>query len=225
MTAPPAPDAPLRWRCSGCEVAYSTAADGDTRQPPARAALLARWRVPVPAIVPRQVHGTRVARVEPGQDPGEADGLVTTAAVALGIFGADCPGLVLVAGDAMGVAHCGWRGCAGGIVAVLVEALRTCAPQVPPRHWAAFIGPGIGGEDYEVDAPVLAARTWPPAALTWHRPGHALLDLRCAISADLRAAGISRIDATSISTRRDPRLHSYRGQGRGPTQLLLAWKA
>jgi copper oxidase (laccase) domain-containing protein len=218
--------ASLRWSVGhGVVAAYSTAADGDCRQDGPRRSLLARWGGPADCIVAMQVHGTRVARVAPGQAPGEADGLVTTAPAALGAFGADCPGLCIATPHALAVAHCGWRGTAGGIVHRLVEALEQAAPQDPRARWRALVGPGIAGCDYQVDGPVIAARPWPPSALQDQGGGHALLDLAEAIACDLAALGIAQVARTQVNTRRDPRLHSHRGAGPGVPQLMAAWRA
>ncbi len=215
----------LRWSVAhGVVAAYSTADDGDARALAPRARLLARWRGPGACIVANQVHGARVVRVDPGQDPGSADGLVTTAPIALGVFGADCPGLCVATPSAIGIAHCGWRGTAGGIVRALVEAIASAAPHDPRDSWRALIGPGIAGRDYEVDAPVLGARSWPPQALTREGGERALLDLAEAIAQDCAALGVGRVQRCGINTRRDGRLHSHRRAGPGVAQLLAAWR-
>jgi YfiH family protein len=203
------------------QVAYSTAADGDLREAGRRRAWLRKLKLQS-CVVPRQVHGTQV--VDAREDLSEADGVVSAnPRLALGAYGADCPGVVLAAPDALAVGHCGWRGTAGGMVARLAESL-AARSQHPASAWSAFIGPGISGERYEVDAPVLSARTWPAAALQPVRPGHALLDLAVAITADLQAVGVTRIAHAGICTAADDRLHSYRHQGGGVVQLLVAWR-
>jgi hypothetical protein len=223
----PAADAPLRWTLpGGVTIACSTAADGDQRQ----AGLRARWLATVAGgracAVPRQVHGAVV--VDAGAPPEQlalADGVVSAdGSVALGVYGADCPGLCLVAGPALGMAHCGWRGTAAGIVGALVARLRQAVPGIPPERWSALIGPGISGARYEVDAPVLGARSWPAEALAPARPGHAHLDLARVIAADLRAAGIVAVHGCGICTHDDPRLWSFRRRGAGQVQLLAAWR-
>jgi copper oxidase (laccase) domain-containing protein len=216
---------PLRWHLGhGISLAFSEAADGDLRDRPAREAWLARAGVRLPCAVPSQVHDRLVVQAVPGAPPPRADGLVTAdRALALGVFGADCPGLCIAAADAFGVAHCGWRGTAAGIVDALVAAMREESRQ-PPSDWRAFIGPGIGGADYEVDAPVLGARRWPASALTARPGGRASLDLAEAIACDLAEAGVGSVLRAGICTRQDPRLHSYRWRGPGHTQLLVAWR-
>jgi copper oxidase (laccase) domain-containing protein len=216
--------APLRWILPhGVQVAYSTIADGDQRDREQRHAWLASQGVSR-CVVPRQVHGVRIVQHDADSDAlAQADGVVGDGRVALGAFGADCPGLVLVAEDALGVAHCGWRGVAGGIVAQVVEALRTFSRHVPAR-WHAFIGPGISGPRYEVDAPVLSARSWPAAALRPARPGRSYLDIAATITADLAACGLHTVTQAQVCTVDDERLWSYRRRGAGQVQLLAAWR-
>ncbi len=205
-------------------VAYSTAADGDQRDPVRREEFVRRLFADRRLVVPRQVHGIGIGDDGTG-DLSAADGVVTAdPLVAIGAYGADCPGVVLAAPDALGIAHCGWRGTAGGMVPELVRAL-AARSRHPPTAWTAFIGPGIGGPRYEVDAPVLTARTWPPAALApAARAGHAHLDLATALAADLRTAGVSAVQVSGVCTATDPRLHSFRHRGAGVVQVLVAWR-
>jgi YfiH family protein len=216
----------LRWELPQqvC-AAYSTIADGDQREREARHAWLASHGIRR-CIVPRQIHGTRIVQADaPADDLAIADGVVTSdPQIALGAYGADCPGLVLLAADAHGVAHCGWRGVAGGIVGGLVAAMRTVSGQ-SPGQWHAFIGPGISGTQYEVDAPVLTARTWPATAVRPGRTGRAWLDVPEAIAADLVTAGVTQVVRSGICTSSDPRLWSYRQRGAGQVQLLAVWRA
>jgi copper oxidase (laccase) domain-containing protein len=214
----------LRWELPyGVRIAYSTAADGDQRDEPRRLAfarpLIGERRL----VVPRQVHGIAVVD-DRAEDLSQADGVVTAdAGTALGAYGADCPGVVIAAPDAVGIAHCGWRGTAGGMVGVLCAAV-AARSRAPRASWHAFIGPGISGPRYEVDAPVLSARAWPMDSLSSaERSGHAHLALATVLRRDLIEAGISQIINSGICTCDDPRLHSYRHRGPGAVQLLLTW--
>jgi len=209
-------------------------ADGDQRDPRLRTAFTqSLWAAepdpPRQLVVPRQVHGIEVVTVGLEMLPeallAQADGVVTGASgVAVGAYGADCPGVVLATPDALGIAHCGWRGTAGGMVNRLATALaaRSAAPR---SAWRALIGPGISGAQYEVDAPVLTARSWPPAAIIpTAQTGRAQLDLAVALEADLQAAGITAVMRTGVCTATDPRLHSFRRRGPGLVQVLVAWR-
>ena len=216
---------PLRWQVAGVAIAYSTLGDGDMRLPATRLAWLAAQGVARRCVLPRQVHGCRVVDAQASAaELALADGVVSAdATLALGVYGADCPALVLVAPDALGVAHCGWRGTAQGIVAALVAALARVSAQ-PPAAWRGFVGPGISGPLYEVDAPVLGARAWPAAALSPGRPGHALLDVPGAVAADALGCGVGTVTRSGVCTAGDERLWSYRRRGAGQVQALVAWR-
>ena len=213
----------LRWRLGAVQLAYSTVADGDQRDPLSRQT----WHQTLGisrGVVPRQVHGTVVVDASDTQGLPFADGGVSDdPALALGVFGADCPGLCLVAGSVMGVAHCGWRGVAAGIVQQLVNAM-SARTNSPKNEWLGFVGPGISSQYYEVDDPVLSARTWPVTAVTPGRPGHAWLDVAHVIASDLAQMGITAITQSNICTAADDRLWSYRRQGPGRVQALMAWR-
>jgi polyphenol oxidase len=214
----------LVWTIGDVTAVCSCAADGDARDPAHRDAFLRRAGIPLTCIVPRQVHGVQIDVARPGAAHAGADGLVTTdTALALGVFGADCPGLVLAAPDALAVAHCGWRGVAGGIVGAAVAAL-ALRSRHPPATWRALIGPGISGQRYEIDGPVLAARPWPAASLMPGRPGRAQLDLAAAIAADLAQGGVTTVQRSGVCTAGDRRLHSRRRDGPGLAQVLVAWR-
>lgn len=209
----------------GVRAAFSVAADGDLHDRDRRNVFAAGLGIDSARLaVPRQIHSAAVVEADPSQ-VAVADGLATgDAGIAVGVFGADCPGIVLAAPDALGAAHCGWRGTAAGMAAALCAAMHVRSRR-PPAAWTALIGPGICAACYEVDEPVLAARIWPPGAL---RPGrdaaHAQLDLATALTHDLRSAGIGTVRTCGICTRCDARLHSYRANGGGLAQLLVAWR-
>lgn len=215
---------PMRWELPhGTRVAMSLAAHGDLRDAHRRAAWCRAWSLPEPTVL-RQVHGCRIRSGPPtGSDP-DGDGLTTGLLDApIGVFGADCPPLVIAAADAVGVAHCGWRGTAAGIVSGLVDAMGTTSRH-PPAEWAALVGPGVHPDDFEVDEPVLSARHWPSGCLRPGRPGRSWLDLPAAIAADCSNAGVGRVARSATTTSRDARLRSHRRDGPGYPQLMLAWR-
>ncbi|MDA3960277.1 MAG: polyphenol oxidase family protein [Planctomycetota bacterium] len=188
------------------------------------AGCLAAWaqrQFGCPVLAPGQVHGAVIADLDADEPMDWADGLVSRSRDrALGVFGSDCPGLVVDGGAAWGVAHCGWRGCAGGVVGALCHAL-TRAGAAAPERWHAFIGPGISGPCYEVDAPVLHAAAWPEQALR-RRGARADLDLRTVIAAELRGFGLRRLMLAPACTAQRDDLHSFRHNGPGLTQVLAA---
>ncbi|HEY8339583.1 MAG TPA: polyphenol oxidase family protein [Egibacteraceae bacterium] len=172
------------------------------------------------AVFAEQVHGGAVARVgvaERGRGARRAedaiagvDALVTTDPdVALAVLVADCvPVLLAAPGVGVGVAHAGRRGVAAGVVPAAVRALAgDDASDV-----VAVVGPAIGACCYEVDPDLAADFTaaLPAAAATtaWGTPS---LDLRAAVSAQLEAAGVTRISHVGGCTRCNPqRWHSHR---------------
>lgn len=149
-----------------------------------------------------QVHGTRVVRLGP-QDllPGrpfpQADASVTTArGVACTVLVADCLPVLLAAtgGRAVGAAHAGWRGLAGGVVEATLAAVceaAGCTPGEVSAWLGACIGPGafeVGGEVREAFGPGAAGAFRPgPAAGQWWADLPALARQR------LGAAGVERM--------------------------------
>lgn len=106
----------------------------------------------------RQVHGARVLRVDAAtaSDTTEADATITTEpGVACTILVADCLPVLLAdrAGRAVGAAHAGWRGLAGGVLEAMVAALRDAGAADP----IAWLGPCIGPRRFEVGDDVRAA--------------------------------------------------------------------
>jgi polyphenol oxidase len=111
----------------------------------------------------KQVHGARVVRLtqaEARSDAGllEADASVTTeSGLACTIQVADCLPVLFASpeGRAVGAAHAGWRGLAGGVLqatALAVCELAGCSP----ADLSVWLGPCIGPRRFEVGADVLA---------------------------------------------------------------------
>ncbi len=195
--------------------------DGDLREDGRRKAWCSLHGFPIP-IVNRQVHRTCVVTASVGVTA-EADGLIAPTNQAIGVFGCDCPPLVIATPQAYGVAHCGWRGTAAGMVRELATALDPSG-SADRGSWSALVGPGIHPDDFEVDAPVLTARSWPPGTTLPGRPGHAWLDLPAAIAADCRSAGLIRVARSPLATSRHPHLRSHRRDGPGFPHLFVAWR-
>jgi len=116
----------------------------------------------------RQVHGSRVLRLQYSQPDAEAleadaawtdePGLACTVQVA------DCLPVLMAApgGRAVAAAHAGWRGLAGGVVEAALAALCEGA-HCAPRDIAVWLGPCIGPRRFEVGAEVLEAFGASPA--------------------------------------------------------------
>jgi polyphenol oxidase len=168
-------------------------------------------------VVPRQVHGTRMAAAEPGGERPEADGLVTApGAPAVGVVTADCMPVLLVdrRRGAAAAVHAGWRGAAAGILEAAVHALGGEAQDLE-----AVVGPAIGGCCYEVGGEVLGAfraRTGDVTREAWWTAGRRPhLDLRTAARRLLLAAGVGSVSLVGPCTRCDAAYRSYRRDGTG----------
>lgn len=159
-----------------------------------------------------QVHGSDVRDIAtPGPDVDGVDAIVTArGGLGLAVLVADCVPVAVWGEHALGVAHAGRRGVAGGVVAATVDAVR----RLDDGPLRAVIGPAICGGCYEVPAPmqddVVAAV---PAALSTTRWGTPSLDLPAAVRAQLRAAGVSVDDAEAVCTFEDDAYYSHRREG------------
>jgi YfiH family protein len=191
----------------------------------------------------RQVHGVTVAR-HPGS-PGaaaadapesealEAGVLEADALVACGhgqvcaVLTADCLPVFFCdrAGSRVAVAHAGWRGLAGGILAATVRALET-----EPGKLLAWLGPAIGPAVYEVGEEVAGAfraqlgadfpAAFTPCGERW------LLDLYAAARLQLAAAGVGAVYGGGLCTFSDPaRFFSHRRDGVCGRMASLIWLA
>ena len=178
-------------------------------------------------VMPKQQHGAVVLRNFTVTDRLEnfCDGLASNdRSLGIAVFSSDCPGLILVSQDSFAIAHCGWRGIAAGIVRNVVNAI--CLDDYSNvGTLAAFIGPGICQNCYEVGQEVISARHWPRAAQTASQQGRILLDIPLSIELELRALGVKHITRCGICTSCDPQLHSYRKQGSGVVQVLAVHAA
>ncbi len=158
-----------------------------------------------------------------GREFKDVDGLVTNVrnAVLVTSF-ADCIPLYLydAKNHAIGMSHAGWRGTAGGIGRVTVEAM-TANYGTDPKDIIACIGPGICGDCYEVGADVYKefgkSFSKPPQAIFIPKPdGKYLLDLWLANKLVLINAGVKpeNIYLTDICTKCNSEyLFSHREMG------------
>ncbi|WP_179283338.1 peptidoglycan editing factor PgeF [Bordetella genomosp. 9] len=199
-----------------------------------------RAMLPADPLWLRQVHGTRVVDADgpadetaPGTAEGEpaADAAVTIAVDRpLAIMVADCLPVLIAdtGGRALGAAHAGWRGLAGGVLENTLDALRRKCPAA--SAWQAWIGPGIGPAAFEVGADVLDAfdrADREAAALFTPRPGLPgkwLADLPALAELRLRRAGVAQVHRSGLCTVSDARrFFSYRRDGQTGRMALLAW--
>lgn len=164
----------------------------------------------------KQVHGRDIVRVEGPVEPWPvADGMWTErTGVLLGVAAADCvPILVADPDGPIGGAHAGWEGTSHKVATALVEAM--VAGGAARERLVAAIGPSIGPCCYAIDdarAEVVAERIGGGAIR--RVDGRAVMDLWEANAAQLRAAGVVRIETAGVCTRSGgAAVWSYRGRG------------
>lgn len=193
--------------------------------------VLAAAGAPLPIVVPRQVHGTRVVNAVAGEEA-RADGLaVARSGLLVGVVTADCMPVLLVdrRRRIAAAVHAGWRGAAAGVLETAVEHLRESFG-TPAADLEAVIGPAITGSCYEVGPEVLdsfRARSGALTATAWsERDGRPHLDLRDAARLLLGAAGVASVHTVGPCTACDRRYNSYRRDGAGTGRQLsfVGWE-
>lgn len=176
--------------------------------------------------VPHQVHSTRVIGIDTVRDGElEGDGLVTsTPLTAIGISVSDCVPLfaVDVERGVVGLAHCGWRGVAGGVVEELLGALRSGGSD--PALASFLIGAAIGSCCYRVGEDLLACFTTEEVRkFSRSTERGVLFDLKAVVASRLVAGGARTgkisIDNTCTSCKKYL-LSSYRADGRDCGRML-----
>jgi YfiH family protein len=172
----------------------------------------------------RQEHGGRVVVVErPGARSGDLGDAAVTRSVgaAVSVQVADCAPVALLAEDAVGAVHVGWRGLVAGVVPAAVEALRL----MTGRPIRAVVGPCIGPECYEFGRADLdrVVAVVGPDALGRTSAGTPALDLRAAVFATLAAADVTDIVSEGACTACGGRWWSHRARGDRARQAVVAW--
>lgn len=195
----------------------------------------------------RQVHGTRVARLTAVDAAAaarprplfiEADASVTDeAGIACTVQVADCLPVLFAApgGQAVGAAHAGWRGLAGGVLEATLEAVCALAA-CDPAEVAAWLGPCIGPRAFEVGADVLrgfgldepeaqaASPFFKPRADAGGPEPKWLADLAGLARSRLTAAGVVHLSGGEWCTVEDPsRFFSFRRDGSTGRLAAAVW--
>ena len=174
-----------------------------------------------------QVHGNACIEVDRLQRaPTPADAAVTRRAdVVVTVRTADCLPVLFGdrAGTVVGVAHAGWRGLAAGVLEATIDMMGAAR-----RDIAAWIGPAIGPERFEVGADVFDAYCANDASCAVHfkplREGKWLADLAGLARQRLVRAGVTRIDGGAWCTHTDAeRFHSFRREKGTGRMALVAW--
>ena len=196
-----------------------------------RAALVRALGLPAAPRWLQQVHGVAVAAftaapVDPLEAEPEADAATTRdAGTVLAVLTADCLPVVLCTRDgaAVGIAHAGWRGLAGGVIEATCRHLTA-----PASELMAWLGPAIGPASYEVGAEVRAAfvdaDAGAAAAFVPTRAGHWTCDLYALARRRLAAMGVERVSGGGVDTFSDARFYSYRRDPRTGRFATLVWR-
>ena len=199
----------------------------------------ARLGLPAEPVWLQQVHGIEVADLDatvapggpvgPGRasgPPPRADAAVTRRSGRVCVIQvADCMPVLFAArdGSAVGAAHAGWRGLAGG---VLEETVRKLA--VPPQQLIAWLGPTIGQSHFEVGDDVRSAFVLrdPDAASAFetNARGRWQCDLYALARRRLSALGVQDVFGGGWCTYADAaRFFSFRRDGQCGRMAALVW--
>lgn len=157
-----------------------------------------------------------VTEAMPNDERPNADALVTDRrGLLLGIVTADCAPVLLadVEAGVVGAAHAGWRGATAGVTDQAIAAMISLGARI--ERIAAAVGPCIARASYEVDHEfaerLLADDPENDRFLCDGPGGNPHFDLEAYVVARLAAAGIRRIEATSLDTYKlEDRYYSYR---------------
>jgi YfiH family protein len=180
-------------------------------------------RLPENVVMGRQVHGADLRQHDEPQQPRVYADVVRSPeevdAHATGnpdltplVMVADCLPVALSGPGGVAMAHCGWRGLAGGVVSRAAQAVDADA---------AAVGPGIGPCCYEVGEQVLKEFQ----GLDGVARGR-MLDLTAVATRMLEQAGVEQIESSGLCTSCNAELfYSHRRDGeRTGRQAGLVWR-
>lgn len=180
-----------------------------------------------------QVHGASVVKLTAdllGSVPTADASICAEPGIACTVQVADCLPVLFAAprARAVGGAHAGWRGLAGGVLEATLAELRALAA-CEPGEVQAWLGPCIGPRQFEVGADVLQAFGADPALedqpfFKSHAPGKWLADLAGLARRRLGAAGVSRITGGTWCTVEDAsRFFSFRRDRSTGRMVAAIW--
>ena len=178
----------------------------------------------------QQVHGAAVAAIDEPADDAPADAAIALQPRNVCVVSiADCLPVMFADRDgrAVGVAHAGWRGLAGGILQNTAAAMRA---RLGNRDAAllAYLGPAIGPKHFEVGVDVLdAMRARLPQAHAAFTPavgGKYLCDLVALARQALAQAGVAPVFGGGQCTYgEETRFYSYRRDRVTGRHAALIW--
>lgn len=186
--------------------------------------------LPAEPVWLQQVHGTVVADLDvlsAGVEPARADAAVTRVGRRVCVIQvADCMPVLFAArdGSAVGAAHAGWRGLAGGVLEETVREL-----QIAPAQLLAWLGPAIGQEHFEVGDDVrgafMAADPAAAGAFVANSRGRWQCDLYALARRRLAALGVESVYGGGCCTYTDAaRFFSFRRDGVCGRMAALIWR-
>jgi YfiH family protein len=193
-----------------------------------RQRLRTQLSLPAEPLWLEQVHGTRVLDADaPGASVPADAALTRQAGRVLAVLVADCLPVLLAthSGEAIAVAHAGWRGLAAGVLERTVEALAA-----PPAQLHAWLGPAISAPQFEVGGEVRAAfvseQQQAAECFSANARGRWQCDLAGLARQRLGALGVHSIHEARLCTASDPqRFYSYRRDGQTGRIAALLWIA
>ncbi len=185
-------------------------------------------QLPADPVWLQQVHGTDVVDLDvlTGDAWPHADAAVTRMSGRVcAIQVADCMPVLFAArdGSALGAAHAGWRGLAGGVLE------RTfCALGLPAGDLIAWLGPAISQPHFEVGDDVrtafVSADAGAAAAFVTNMRGRWQCDLYALARRRLAALGVRDVFGGGWCTYADPaRFFSFRRDGQCGRMAALIW--
>jgi YfiH family protein len=172
-----------------------------------------RAALPADPVWLQQVHGAEVVDAATAPPLARADAATArTRHVVCAVLTADCVPVLLAGrdGDAVAIAHAGWRGLAAGVIEAAVARMGVAAASV-----IAWLGPAIGPRAYEVGPEVRAAfvrgDAAAAAAFAPRRDDRFLADLFLLARQRLAAAGVAAVYGGGHCTYTEAeRFYSYR---------------
>ena len=191
-----------------------------------RRRLQERLQLPSEPVWLQQVHGVEVLDLDALGISRAADAAVTrTPGRVCAIQVADCMPVLFAMrdGSAVGAAHAGWRGLAGGVLEATVRKFG-----VAPEQLLAWLGPAISQEHFEVGDDVRDAFVShdPSAALAFvaNPRGRWQCDLYALARRRLAALGVRDVTGGGWCTCADAaRFFSYRRDGQCGRMAALIW--
>jgi YfiH family protein len=182
--------------------------------------------LPTDPVWLQQVHGAEVVDAATAPPLARADAATArTRHVVCAVLTADCVPVLLAGrdGDAVAIAHAGWRGLAAGVIEAAVARMGVAAASV-----IAWLGPAIGPRAYEVGSEVRAAfvrrDAAAAAAFAPRRDDRFLADLFLLARQRLAAAGVAAVYGGGHCTYTEAeRFYSYRRDPATGRFASLVW--